>query len=79
MTILGFWPDTEQCLHEKHARKSVQQYCKFLNAMATFQFYSFSQVGPIDRNLVTPVMGLDPLGGRLLMNTEQVLFKNGEL
>lgn len=75
MTIWEFWPDTEQCLHEKHASKSVQQYCKFLNAMVTFQFYSFLRVGPIDRNLVTPVVGLDPLGGRLLMNIEQCCLK----
>lgn len=47
--------------------------------MAIFQFDSFSQVGPIDRDLVTPVVGLDPRGGRLLMNIEQVMFKNGEL
>lgn len=79
MAIWGFWPDTEQCRHEKHASKSDQQYCKFLNALATFKFDSFSQVGPIDRNLATPVVGLDSLGGRLLMNIEQVLFKNGEL
>lgn len=64
MKIWGFWPDTEQCLHEKHASKSVQH-----------QFDSFSQVGPIDHNLLTPVVGLHPLGGRLLMNIEQCCLK----
>lgn len=44
-----------------------------------FNLIPFHRVGPIDRDLVTPVVGLDPLGGRLLMNIEQVMFKNGEL
>lgn len=44
-----------------------------------FNLIPFSQVGPIDRNLATPVVGLDPLEGRLLMNIEQVLFEIGKL